>query len=140
MAEPDAIRVGIRSFIRWAEHLEDQTDVFLDLVPNFDGRDIKSAQFWQTRLWPELEAFVSRTFRAGPRYHLYLPAHLSIGHAVGYLLDARSGIDVAPVQTSIGGIEIWRPNPSPRTVATPDGESMIMLAKAAGERSRYALA
>lgn len=112
LPEPDAVRVGIRSFLRWAEHLEDQTDTFLDLVPHFDGRHIKSPELWQTRLWPEIESFVSKTFRADSRYHLYLPAHLTIGHAVGYLLDARSGIDVAPVQTSIGGTEIWRPSPT----------------------------
>ena len=63
MPEPDAVRVGIRSFIRWAEHLEDQTDAFLDLVPHFVGRHIKSPQDWQTRLWPEIEAFVGNTFR-----------------------------------------------------------------------------
>jgi hypothetical protein len=111
MPEPDALRVGIRSFIRWAEHLEDQTDAFLDLVPHFDGRYIKSPQYWQTRLWPEIEAFVGNTFRPTSRFHIYLPAHLTIAHAAGYLLDARSGIDVAPVQTSVGGTDIWRPKP-----------------------------
>jgi hypothetical protein len=40
-SKPSAYQVGIRSFLRWAENLEDETDAMLDLLRWFDGRDIK---------------------------------------------------------------------------------------------------
>jgi hypothetical protein len=112
MPEPDAYRVGIRSFLRWAEHLEDETDAMLCLLKYFDGRKIKSPELWQSQALSELSQFISATFRGHQRYHLHLHTHSSLAFAAGYCLDSKAGVDVAPIQATSAGREIWRPDTS----------------------------
>jgi hypothetical protein len=58
MPEPEAYQVGIRSFLRWAEHLEDETHAMLSLLQYFEGREIKSRELWQSQVFPEIENFI----------------------------------------------------------------------------------
>src|SRR5262249_2381428 len=87
MPEPEVYQVGIRSFLRWAEHLEDETHTMLSLLQYFEGRRIKSPELWQSQVFPELENFISRTFRNHHLYHIHLHTHASIAFAAGYCLD-----------------------------------------------------
>jgi len=119
MPEPDAHRVGIRSFLRWAEYLEDETDAMLCLLKYFEGRKIKSPDLWQSRVFPEIYSFASKTFRGHQRYHLHLHTHASIAFATGYCLDSKAGADVAPMQSIPSGREIWRPDPRREQAAYP---------------------
>lgn len=63
--EPDAYRVGIRSFFRWAENLEDETDAILDLLRWFDGRYIQSPELWQEQIYPAIESFLAKSLSPG---------------------------------------------------------------------------
>lgn len=54
---PGDVHIGIRSFMRWAEHLEDETNKLLSLVPYFEGRYIRSEDLWRIIIFPELNTF-----------------------------------------------------------------------------------
>ncbi|WP_341531834.1 SAVED domain-containing protein (plasmid) [Nostoc sp. UHCC 0302] len=111
IVEPDVYRLGIRSFLRWAEHLEDETDAMLDLLRYFNGRSIRSLDLWQTEIYPSVDKFLTNHLRFGQRCHLHLHTHASIAFASGYCLNSKSGIDVALTQSTGTGREIWRPSP-----------------------------
>lgn len=114
--EPDAYRLGIRSFLRWAENLEDETDAMLDLLPWFNGRYIQSPELWQDRVYPEIKDFLAKTLKPGQLCQLHLHAHASIAFAAGYCLNSKSGVDVGIVQSTIGGGQaIWRPSANPNS-------------------------
>jgi hypothetical protein len=112
MPEPEAYQVGIRSFLRWAEYLEDETDALLCLLTYFEGRRIKSPDLWHSQVFPKLDSFISRTFRTHRLYHLHLHTHASIAFAAGYCLDPKAGVDVSLVQSGLSGRELWRPDTS----------------------------
>lgn len=111
--ENGAYQVGFRSFLRWAEHLEDDTDVMLDLLHLFDGREIRSPELWQQELFPSIERFINRELRQRGQCDLHLHVHSSIAFAIGYCLDTKSGIDAAVVQSTRSGQSVWRPSLSP---------------------------
>jgi hypothetical protein len=101
--------VGVRSFMRWAEHMEDETDHMLCLVRYFDNRSVQNPQLWKERIFPELTGFLSARMQEPSQYHLHLDVHSSIAFAAGYCLDSKSGIDVVPVQRTSSGKIPWRP-------------------------------
>jgi hypothetical protein len=105
----EAVQVGVRSFMRWAEYMEDETDYMLCLVRYFDNRMIQNPPLWKERIFPELTGFLSDTMRQPCQYHLHLDAHASIAFAAGYCLDSKSGVDVVPVQRTSSGKIPWRP-------------------------------
>jgi hypothetical protein len=104
-----ALQLGVRSFMRWAEYMEDETDQMLCLVRYFDGRSIREPQLWQEAVFRGLADFLSHTVRQQRLYHLHLDAHTSIAFAAGYCLDSKSGADVMPVQRTRSGKALWRP-------------------------------
>ena len=106
----DNRQIGIRSFFRWAENLEDDTDDMLDLLCWFDGRNIRSPELWQQEVYPSLASFLTRKLRPSQRYDVHLQTHTSIAFAVGYCLDSKSGLDAAVVQSTRSAREIWRPS------------------------------
>lgn len=112
MQEPDAYRVGIRSFFRWAEDLGDKTDAMLSVLEFFDGRHIKSPELWRSEIFPRMAGFLPEAVRGKQKCALHLPAHATIALAAGYCLPPKLGVEVAPVQPTPRGLEIWRPNPA----------------------------
>lgn len=118
ISRPNAYQVGIRSFLRWAENLEDETDVMLDLLRWFDGRNIKSPDLWQEQIYPAIHNFLA-ALRPGQHCHLHLHTHLSIAFAAGYCLNSKSGIDAAVVQSTRYGRIIWHPTTSHNQDAYP---------------------
>src|ERR1041384_6893002 len=96
--------------MRWAEHMEDETEHMLCLVRHFDNRHIRDARLWQESVFPEVSDFLSKYTQPGPRYHLLLDAHSSIAFAAGFCLNSKSRIDVAPVQSIRGKRVLWRPD------------------------------
>ena len=101
-------RIGIRSFIRFAEHLEDETDEMLCLLRHFEDRTIIASDGWGVSVVPEVVAFLSRAVQPGRPYLIYLPAHGTIAFVAGWCLDPKSGADVTLVQTGLRGRELWR--------------------------------
>jgi hypothetical protein len=106
-----AVLVGVRSFTRRAEDMEEM-DHLLRLENHFDGRRIRSPELWREAVYPELDAFLGGNLNGHDRYLLHLSAHTTIAFACGYLLDPKSGVDVVPVQRT-GGKQEWRPAVDP---------------------------
>ena len=104
-----AIQVGLRSFLRWAEHMEDETNHMLCLLPHFDGRTIRDPNLWAQQVFPDLLNFIETTMRDQAAYHLHIDAHSSIAFAAGYCLDTKSGARILPVQKTRKGRIVWDP-------------------------------
>jgi SMODS-associated and fused to various effectors sensor domain len=99
---------GIRSFMRWAEHMEDETKSMLCLVRHFDNRRISDPTLWASKVLPEIKTFVGG-LKPGGSYSLLLDAHISICLAAGYFLPMKSGVEVSVVQGTQGRRVLWRP-------------------------------
>ncbi len=111
-SEPaDRTPIGIRSFLRFAEHLEDETAHLLCLLPFFDARRIRNRSDWQQHIGPQIKSFLSLTTGRSGRYLLHLDAHSSIALLAGNVLDTKSGVDVALVQRGAGKTAIWEFDP-----------------------------
>ncbi len=114
IAEPETHRIGIRSFIRATEYIEDATDNLLCLARHFDGRRLKDGISWD-QIYTEVETFLRRSATNSCPHHIHLPTHGTIAFAAGYCLDTKSGVNIVPVQPTLSGRAIWRPdgtNPS----------------------------
>ena len=106
--EPGTHRIGIRSFIRATEYLEDATDDLLCLAHYFDGRHLKDGSSWD-QIYAEVETFLrSSAVKSGP-HHIHVPTHVTIAFTAGYCLDNKSGVNIVPVQSTSGRV-IWHPN------------------------------
>ena len=103
----DAPLVGIRSFLRFAEHMEDEVDHLLDLAGLFDGREISAPEYWNAKVGPKIREFMNRSVAPLSQCHLHLSSHSSIAFAAGYELDPKSGTRVSLVQNSAAGRLTW---------------------------------
>jgi len=108
--EPNARRIGIRSFLRFAENLEDETDEMLCLLKHFEGRAIKSQKLWDENVVPEVINFLKNSVKPGEHHLLHLPAHTSIAFLAGWYVGTKSGADIGLLQSGISGREVWKPN------------------------------
>jgi hypothetical protein len=108
MEEPDALRIGIRSFWRYAEHLEDETDATLCLLRHFKGRYPKATDTWDTVIAPEITAFLREHVKPSQPCHIRLQTHGTVAFLGGWELNPKSGVNIAPVQDSLTGRHVWR--------------------------------
>src|SRR5262245_53479161 len=104
----DAGQIGIRSFMRFAEHMEDETEDMIDLVSHFDNRRIRAQDDWSQVIFPKVSAFLSKYARLAKPYNLLLDTHSSIAFAAGYCLEVKSGSNVFPIEQTRTGKEVWR--------------------------------
>ncbi len=104
--EPDARILGIRSFSRGADFIEDTTDAHLCLLNRFAMRKLAAGSTWDS-ITESVTDFLAASTSPGRRNLLHLPAHGSIAFASGYYLDPKTGIDVLPVQPGLGGRAVW---------------------------------
>lgn len=108
IVEPGTHRIGIRSFIRATEYLEDATDDLLCLACHFDGRHLKDGSSWD-QIYTQVETFLRRSaVKSGP-HHIHVPTHVTIAFTAGYCLDTKSGVNIVPIQSTSGRV-IWRPD------------------------------
>jgi len=107
-SDSDYEDVGIRSFYRRAENMQDETEIMLCLLKFFNGRYIKSDYNWDGEIFDELNEF-TKEFNSSEKYRLHLDTHLSISFVTGYLLDSKSGIEIYPMQKSMNKKEFWYP-------------------------------
>ena len=110
--EPDLPALGIRSFRRFAEHLEDEIVSLLDLVDLFDGRRIRSPGQWNGQVGQRIRRFVNESVVAAGDCAIHLAAHSSIAFAAGYELDLKAGISVSPIQSTPSGRIVWTAGPN----------------------------
>lgn len=99
--------LGIRSFLRWAEDLENQTQSMVCLSRFFAGRRIENPEDWNTEIPSLIARFVQERFVRGGSYRLHLDTHSSVAFLAGYLLPEKMGINVEVVQHSGRGASLW---------------------------------
>ncbi len=101
------VTIGIRSFFRGAENLDNKTDNMICFLDKFDGRYLKKEYSWNHDVYSMLEEFIKETINGEVEYELLLDTHTSIAFAAGRLLDSKTGINVIPKQKTATGIQIW---------------------------------
>lgn len=99
--------LGIRSFLTWAEDLQNQTHSMICLSHHFEGRRIINPDDWNSRIPDSLENFMQQHIARGGSYRLHLDTHSSIAFLAGHFLPEKMGIKVEIVQHSGGGINSW---------------------------------
>ena len=106
---------GIRSFRRFAEHMEDEVNHLLDLVDLFDGRKISAPGLWNAKVGPKIREFMTGLVAPLDRCRLHLSAHGSIAFAAGYELDPKAGTQISLLQNTASGRSIWEFATGPAT-------------------------
>ncbi|AWW28443.1 MULTISPECIES: SAVED domain-containing protein [unclassified Acetobacterium] len=100
--------IGIKSFNRGAEKLENETESCLSLLDKFDGRRLKNNHNWNEDIYQNLEEFLLNNTNKKHAYQIFLDTHSSVAFAAGRVLDNKSGIDIFPVQkTTTKGTILW---------------------------------
>ena len=101
--------IGIRSFMRFAERLEDECSSFVCVAAQFEGRHIRAPREWHESVAPAIAAFMNDpSFRAA-EHHLLLECYTSLAFLAGYELDRKSGAEVFPIQKGVRK-NLWRPS------------------------------
>jgi len=100
-------RVGIRSFTRFAEHLDEFTDELLDLAPAFTHRALNPDEAW-SHIADRVGAFMEKVDRAEHALvEMHIPCLNSIAYAAGSATSPKSGTRYLVSQPGIGGKAIW---------------------------------
>ena len=107
--EPKAKRLGIQSFLRITEHLEDATDLRLQLLDKFNEREIKDIRHWKI-VAKEVKDFLAQSTKGNSPFHIHLSTHGSIAFLAGYCCNPKFEVDIAPIQSTMGRRLLWRPD------------------------------
>lgn len=99
--------LGIRSFLRWAEDLQNQTQSMICLSHHFEGREIVNPGDWNTGIPDSLGSFMQQHIARGGSYRLHLDTHSSIAFLAGHFLPEKMGVNVEVIQHSGRGISLW---------------------------------
>lgn len=103
--------IGLRSFIRFAEHLEEETDEFVCVSEEFEGRHPRNVNSWSNaaRVVQDFFANAPRRLRlrAG-EYAIALECHGSLAMLAGYEVSRNSGCLIFPIQKPRR--ELWKPD------------------------------
>lgn len=94
LPEGEPVCLGVRSIDGWGKDMEERNRKVLSLVKHFDGRYIKEPSWWQKKVFPELRRFLKNNVDESRPLVLDFAAHSSIAFAAGWLLEAKSGLDV----------------------------------------------
>jgi len=113
IGQPDSsrgtrLRLGVRSFMRWAEDMDVKTDHMLCLVEHFVGRRIRDPKLWHDDILPSVLGFVRNHVSRGSRILLDIQSLCSVAFLLGHLIEPKLAVDVAILQ---GGSE-WIVRPS----------------------------
>ncbi|MBU8900966.1 SAVED domain-containing protein [Corallococcus sp. M34] len=101
--------LGIRSFMRFAERMEDECTSFVCVASNFEGRHFRSIDSWQNVVLPNVASFLKGVSSLRTEEHrLLLECHSSLAFLAGYELDRKSGAQVFPVQKGVR-MSVWKP-------------------------------
>ncbi|MDY3618789.1 SAVED domain-containing protein [Agathobaculum sp.] len=105
------VRIGVRSFEPNTKKLFEKTNMTLDLLETFNGKQLKADKDWRRDIYAPLIRFVEDTFDDSAQYLLFLETHYTIAFTLGRLLRPKSGINAAVLQkTGCGGSVIWSVN------------------------------
>ena len=101
--------LGIRSFMRFAERIEDECSSFVCVARNFEGRHVRDPRAWQESVLSDVRTFLNNPSFRSQEHHLLLECHTSLAFVAGYELDRKSGAQVFPVQKGVR-TAVWRPS------------------------------
>lgn len=104
---PTAKVLGIRTFLRFAEGLEDETDAMICLTQHFVDRHIRDTALWMQQVVPTIADFLRRNLAAGGNFRLRLPAVGSVAFITGYLAEPKLGAQFEIAQAGVGGTQFW---------------------------------
>jgi hypothetical protein len=105
------ISIGVKSFTRGAEKLEEMALSCLSLIDKFDGRYLRDGYDWNKDIYRDLEEFLLTNTSNEQAYQIFLDTHASLAFAAGRILDSKSGVNIFPIQKStIDGIKLWDVN------------------------------
>lgn len=108
--EGEPVRLGVRSIDGWGKDMEAQNHKLLDLTEYFEDRFIKQQPWWQEKVFPRLRRFLSTNADETRPLVLDFAAHSSIAFAAGWVLEAKSGLDVHVRQRTQGELVLeWHP-------------------------------
>lgn len=131
--------IGVRSFMRRAEHLEDVTEELLCLAPHFDYRTLRPGRDWASGVAAEVSAFLNRVTTPGGDYLLHLDAHGTIAFLCGHCLDTKSGARVSLVQKRAGGVTVWEQTATSTTSLAPSLQTEELVTGTAGPQLAVAV-
>ena len=100
-------KIGIRSRLRSTEGFVEWAEAHLELTGIFNDRQLKDGYDWSRDVFMPIDTFLKKNLRSGEHCEMWLPVHSTIAVAIGYMLDAKSGVDVHMHQTTVGGTQIW---------------------------------
>lgn len=100
--------IGIRSFMRCAERMEDETNSFICVAEHFDGRHVKYPSLWGTKVVPTVLSFIDTSRFRDKEYHILLDCHNSLAFFAGYVFDQKSGVNAYPMQKGVS-TDLWKP-------------------------------
>ncbi len=110
--DTDAKHLGIRSYTRFADTLEDHVDEILCVSQFFDDRWIAETSLWSGEVLPRLSTFLSEQLKSGQEYRFSLATHGSVAFAAGYFAEPKLGARFAIEQRGPRGTQLWKPNDS----------------------------
>lgn len=120
--------LGIRSYMRGAERLEDEAQDFVCVAEYFDGRQIQEGKDWQEDVIPEFSGFLRQdellSRLRSNEHHLLLECNGSLALAAGYELDRKSGAQIYPIQKWPARTP-WRPTPGAEKDAAWGWEPLV---------------
>lgn len=109
--EPKIPKIGVRSFLRAAERLEDDVDEFICVSEFFDGRFPAQKDSWFS-IGSQVLSFLAEPERRaqlrGIPSVIALECHGSLALLAGWELSRNSGVSIAPIQKP--GLEVWMPS------------------------------
>jgi hypothetical protein len=102
-------RIGIRSFFRFAEDMQSETDRMISLLHHFNNRPIKDSSLWKLNVLPEIKELIESELANSPKtLEFQLDTHMTCAFIAGYFLDTKSGVDVAVLQKTMASRQLWR--------------------------------
>lgn len=92
---------GVKSFQHPIDRLENRCVQVLDLVSEFNEREIRNQEDWSEKLYPKLKDFLLGSVQSIDTLKLVLDAHLSLAFAAGSIINIKSGKKVIIEQRTI---------------------------------------
>jgi CHAT domain/SMODS-associated and fused to various effectors sensor domain len=100
------LRLGISTSTDWASRLAADNDWVLKLHSLFCGRALRQGKTWEDDVLPRLRRFLRKAAADANAQRLPirldLTAHLTLAFAAGWMLEAKSGLDVTVRQRTQG--------------------------------------
>lgn len=111
--------IAIRSYMRFAERIEDEAQEFVCVSENFEGRHPRTDNSWRVAADKTGAYFADperRSRLAKQETHILLECHSSLAFFAGYELSRNSGCQIYPIQKP--GRTLWKPSTLPSTPGT----------------------